>query len=225
MEMIDEQVSRYVLPPASWPRFRVFPTSRTRCWRPQTVAERGRRRSLHERSSKEADVFGFASSRTARNIAPYTRNDDVVEYEIPLSSGGTPGFPAYDRGAPMLRSANARPWVQIRDNMKLDTAERTRPRRRRRANEGEARRVGCSGIWPVELEQREHALLHALVIATSGAQDWMHGRVSPSTARCARQSAPEHCHGPAENRGVATNFRMRDTAPAPCCSVSAHEHC
>jgi hypothetical protein len=69
--------------------------------------------------------------------------------------------------------------------------------------------------------QRKHAGRTFTVIATSGTQDWVRPCSYSLTARRSSLSSPLNCHGVAENRGVTTIFRMRDTA---ACSRSAYLH-
>lgn len=125
--------------------------------------------------------------------------------------------------SPRASSAAQRPPLgAIRDNMKLP--------QRRGAHRSEAAGPivamydawAAAANWPVELRRSGNMQQRtSTVTATSGAQDWVRPCSYCLTARVSSLSGPPNCHGPAENRGVATIFRMRDTA---ACSRSAYLH-
>jgi hypothetical protein len=96
---------------------------------------------------------------------------------------------------------------------------------RRRANRGQSRRVGAADLASA---QASAGNMQTVVIATSGARDWMHGRGSAVTACVSGLLRPKHCHGAAENRGVMTDsdqFSMRGTRTRVLIECLPHEHC
>jgi hypothetical protein len=119
-------------------------------------------------------------------------------------------------------AAQRPPLGAIRDNMKL-------PQRRTLHRSEAAGPItamydawAAAAIWPVEFRcSGNMQQCMSTNTATSGAQDWVRPCSYWLTARQTSQSRPPNCHGPAENRGVATIFRMRDTA---ACSRSAYPH-
>ncbi|KAH7089705.1 hypothetical protein FB567DRAFT_307965 [Paraphoma chrysanthemicola] len=119
-------------------------------------------------------------------------------------------------------AAQRPPLGAIRDNMKL-------PQRRTLHRSEAAGPIAAmydawaaAAIWPVEFRcSGNMQQCTSTNTATSGAQDWVRPCSYWLTARQTSQSRPPNCHGPAENRGVATIFRMRDTA---ACSRSTYPH-